>query len=290
MPGQLSFRPRRGPREREEDRLDDVAAWARTADGDLTLGEAEARLARSRGLTVDHVLGARDSRHEGGALQVLRPLAWVRWAGLVAIPFLPLLLVPRRTMSTSRLANHGRAEFLLNGIEVAYGLVVLVQVALLLAWCFRPAHAQRERVVGAVSVLVAAPCVVFSTVIVVIGSVVESWTGAALALLLAAVLAAANLLAHLSLRTVRRSHARDVRRIRDALRDDDDWRSRGPGQHGPVTSLGRAVATMDESRRRSLQRDQARVLDALADRGKIDQETARAAAELPLGRWGELER
>lgn len=288
MPAQRSFRPRRSRQQQELARLDDVHAWARTADGHPTLGEAAARLARYRGLTSTDVFG-RDEVRETRSARLLQSVRWVRWVLLVVIPFLPLLLVPQRAMSSPPLANRGRAEFLLSGIEVAYGLVFVVQIALLLAWWVWPSRAQLERAVGAVSVLVAVPFVVFSAAIVVANSVVESWTGAAMALALSTLLAAMNIRAYSSLRSVRHYQEQDLLEIQAALREDAHLRREGDDEPGPFTSVGQFIYRMERNGSKTFRRDRARVLSVLEDRGTISPETARVAAELPLGQWHELD-
>lgn len=168
--------------------------------------------------------------------------------------------------------------------------MILVQLALLVAWFLWPARAQRERAVSAVSALVAVPLVLFSAVIVLMRSVVESWTGVAITIPLVVALAAANLLAHRSLRSVRHRHAWEVRRIDAALRADSSRQRGEEDGDGPVAALGRAVTRMEDRSRAALRRDGARVLDALEDRGLIAPAATQAAAELPVGRWHELDR
>lgn len=294
-----SVRPsRRAPRRRAKKKLDDVASWARTADESLSLSEAEARLVRRDRVLTSTVLSARrtpeDPGPDGPYLHVklrigLRPLRGAFWAALLTLPALPLMVIPRRSSSGRAAAAQELSGRFFDAVTVAYLLAIGVQLLFLLAWLVRPARAHMERLVSAVSILFMIPGVLFGGLIREMRGGMGERGEPILIVLGAAVLAIGSLFSFTSLRSLEHAHARDVRRIRAALREDSEWCRRTKGPRGPVTALGRAVWNLEEHDRKALRRNGARVLRALEDRKQISAEAARAAGELPLGQWHELE-
>ncbi|MGO1225704.1 hypothetical protein ACT3SY_07430 [Brachybacterium sp. AOP42-E1-35] len=295
MPEESVRTTRRAARRRAREQLDDVAEWARTAEGPLTVAEAEARLVRrDRHLTSTVLDTRRHGETETPFLHPrlragLKPLRWALWAALIALPSLPLLLIPRHTGSSSPAVLDHRTGRFLEALEVTSLLVIAVQLVLLLAWAVWPARAHVVRLISAVAVLLVFPLVLFSGLFLAIRGGTGDWGSPASLNIAAAALAIGNLLAVTSLRSLEHAHARDLQRIQHALTEDTEWRQQHSGPRGPVAALGWAVALLEEREQNALRRNGDRVLRALEDRGEIAPETTRAAAEMPLGRWHELD-
>lgn len=280
---------------RDEHEDADVVEWAWQVPGPVDLGEAEARLIlRDKRLTgavrgTSARRGDAAARAERAARPAHRQIAWWMLFGLfLQLPVLPLLLAPGRRFG--RWYTREQAALFFDVTAVCYTLMCLVLIVLMIAWLMRPLRLIGLRLAAAGAT--AAMGVILPLFLLVVGvfETPEGWPLRLIPFLAALVLALANLKTLLSRRNGRHHLQQDLEDIRQRLRADADPDGQQEGPRGPVRELRRVIRRLPQPEQDGLDRDREQVLEALRRREAISEETAAMAAELPLGRWHELDR
>lgn len=296
----------------------DPEQWARGVEGPVELGEADARIvlddkrlrravrqATKKLETTGKQAPRAASRERGGALgepprssapavpsaraRLRAALRELRHAGLflvLFIPVLPMLFPPGiRYGGVSEQAS-------LRFFEVnfaSYLLVCAIQLSLLGAWVLNPQRWQWTRLLSAAITLLMLAAVPWWMLLGAIEVPPRTWAPQLIPFGLAMPLAAANLWAWNSERGRRAELEEKIRQMRAMLRANPDLAGTGSGPRGPVRELQHVTRRWSEQDQQTLERRRARVLDILEARGLITPQITGRAAELPLGRWHELD-
>lgn len=296
----------------------DPEQWALGVEGPVDLGEADARLlledkrmskavrqatrkleiagkqsrcttrrarGRADGLGARNEIPAAPSARE----RLCDALRELRHAGLFVVLFIPVL--PMLFPPGGRYGGVSEPAAL-RFFEVtfaSYLLVCVIQLTLLAAWALNPLRWQLIRMLSGWTTLLMLVVVPWWMLMAATPIHPRIWAPQLIPFGLAMLLAAANLWAAASERSRRARCEEDIQQMRTMLQADPDADGLEDGPRGPVRELRRIIRRLPEPEQKALDRRRVAVLGTLEARGLITPQRAERAAELPLGRWHELD-